>query len=295
MSTLLFIKDHGRRIWQHGFFTLLVFSIVVAQPSLAAECSGDALQQAKQLKQEKKTRDAVRVMKKGISTCEDFAWWHYLGQLYEDIRKFTDAKKAYVKAKNMAETSEQQAAAIAGYGSVLLKSGHRAEALPVLQSALQIYRNPPGWLIETTQELDLLMNDASGQDQLITRGFSNQAFAALAIQRSINIRLNFLTNKTELDEASKQRLPGLIEELASDKYAGKTIWLIGHADARGSADLNMKLSWARAEAVQKVMAAANPVLKERIKINGKGEQEPLYPGMSEKDYSLNRRLQLLVE
>lgn len=279
--------------------TMLIALILAASAlpaaAQAAQCEGSALKEAQALKEARKTRDAIRVMKKGLSACEDFTWWQYLGKLYEDTRAYPDAKKAYTKAKKMAESPEQQAAAIAGYGSVLLSSGRRAEALPVLQSALQQYESPPQWLIEKTRQLDLAMNDPAAQDQLITRGFSNQAFSTLAINRSINIRLNFLTNSVELDAPSKARIPTLIEELSGDKYEGKTIWLIGHSDSRGSADMNMKLSWARAEAIQKQLAETSAKLKQRVKINGKGEQEPLYPGMDDSDYMLNRRLQLIIE
>lgn len=272
-----------------------LFAMAMSLPGAASDCDHSLLDEAKELKEARKSRDAMLVIKKQLRNCEDFAGWMFAGELYEGSRKYSDAKKAYTSAKELAVNSEEQADAVAGYGSTLLASGRRAEALPILQAALKQYENPPAELIEKTRQLDLAMNSGEAQDQLITRGFSNQAFSILAIDRSINIRMNFLSNSTVLDAPSERRLPALISELSKDKYEGKTIWLIGHSDSRGEKEYNMKLSWARAEAVQSEIIKAKPELKDRLSVNGKGELEPLYPGLEDSDYVLNRRLQLVVE
>ena len=288
--------SHRVRSWVINSLAMpIMLTLGVAYPTFAQDCDQSALDQARELKDARKSRDAIRVLKKQLKQCEYFSGWLFMGELYENTRQFPDAKKAYKNAKNLAVGDAQQAAAVAGYGSTLLASGKRAEALPILQAALKQYENPPQALVEKTRQLDLAMNNGESQDQLITRGFSNQAFSILAIDRSINIRLNFLSNSTELDEPSQRRLPTLIEELSKDKYEGKTIWLIGHSDSRGDKEHNMKLSWARAEEVHGRILKVKPELEDRISVNGKGELEPLYPGMNDTAYVLNRRLQLVIE
>lgn len=275
---------------------LLLAVMGCASPLLfAADCSVSLIQQADALQQANKSRDAIRIMEKGLKTCGEHSSWQFAGQLYLSAKKYADAKKAFIKAKKTANTDIEKAAAVARYGETLQRSGRRTEALPVLQAAIEMYDTAPDWLLDRAKSLDLALNNADSQEQLITRGFSNQAFALLTIAPSVNIRLNFKSNSEELDAESALRLPLLVEKLSQDKYAGKTIWLIGHADPRGPSEHNMKLSWSRSEALRDTMVAIAPLLKERLKIDGKGENEPLYPGMDAQDNMLNRRLQIIIE
>jgi len=73
----------------------------------------------------------------------------------------------------------------------------------------------------------------------------------------------------------------------------KRIRLVGYADARGDDGHNLKLSRLRTQVVRdflKDRGIASPIVAV-----GKGEDDPLFTGTSERDYAYNRRVELRVE
>jgi len=71
------------------------------------------------------------------------------------------------------------------------------------------------------------------------------------------------------------------------------VTIIGHADATGKENSNLALSLGRAEVVRSMMRArgVDPVL---LSVRGAGPLEPLRPGASEDELSMNRRVSFLV-
>lgn len=72
-----------------------------------------------------------------------------------------------------------------------------------------------------------------------------------------------------------------------------TLDLQGHADKRGSARYNLKLSRQRAEAVKEYLVNAG-VAKARITITALGNTQPFAKGSTPSDYARNRRVQFVV-
>ena len=71
------------------------------------------------------------------------------------------------------------------------------------------------------------------------------------------------------------------------------VTLIGHADATGRDAPNLGLSLARAEAVRSLLRKRG-VDPELLAVRGAGPLEPLNPGATEQDRSLNRRVSFTV-
>ena len=74
--------------------------------------------------------------------------------------------------------------------------------------------------------------------------------------------------------------------LLSDRFA-----VIGHTDAKGSRDYNLKLSQRRAEAVMDMLVSTFRVPPDQLVALGVGEEQPADP--ANPDAAINRRVQLI--
>jgi outer membrane protein OmpA-like peptidoglycan-associated protein len=117
-----------------------------------------------------------------------------------------------------------------------------------------------------------------------TRGFSrepagktaakpNTSQAVRAAQASLLIE--FETNSTQLTPEAKQQLDIVGRALNTSKLTSFNFVLEGHADPRGSAAWNQKLSEGRAAAVRQYLVANQNVDGDRLRPIGKGDREPL--------------------
>ena len=87
-------------------------------------------------------------------------------------------------------------------------------------------------------------------------------------------------------------LEKLAAAMQSDALAGFSFRVEGHADARGEADRNLKLSQLRAEAVAAVLSTRYGILSERPLPQGKGASEPLNKVRA--DAAENRRVTIVT-
>ncbi|ODU08356.1 MAG: hypothetical protein ABS84_13180 [Rubrivivax sp. SCN 71-131] len=129
--------------------------------------------------------------------------------------------------------------------------------------------------------VDALAVDQPGaQDMAKTRSIRPMARSAptqqprAAAGRS-NILITFRTNSADLTEESKHALATVAKALQSDKLAGFAFSVEGHADPRGSAELNQRLSEARAQSVVAQLVSAHGIGSERLVPIGKGSSELL--------------------
>ena len=84
----------------------------------------------------------------------------------------------------------------------------------------------------------------------------------------------------------------MAKALQSDRLAGFAFRIEGHADPRGGADYNLKLSEERAQSVVAYLTTKLGVLPERLSAVGKGSSEPInaqQPGAIE-----NRRVTIVT-
>lgn len=108
-----------------------------------------------------------------------------------------------------------------------------------------------------------------------------------------NLLITFTTDSAELTPESKHTLGTVARALQSDKLAGFAFSIEGHADPRGSAERNLKLSGDRARAVVDHLVAQHGILPERLEAVGKGSSEPLNPGKP--DAPENRRVTIVTK
>ena len=107
-----------------------------------------------------------------------------------------------------------------------------------------------------------------------------------------NLLITFETNSAQLTGDSMSALEKLAAAMQSDALAGFSFRVEGHADARGEADRNLKLSQLRAEAVAAVLSTRYGILSERLLPQGKGASEPLNKVRA--DAAENRRVTIVT-
>ncbi len=114
-----------------------------------------------------------------------------------------------------------------------------------------------------------------------------------SVDRAVGMEVRFPTNSAELTPAARAQLEPLGKVLAtrSGKLAPGEIVIEGHADARGSPDLNKRLSQERANSVVKHLVTAYHIDPQALQSIGRGEQQLRDP--SRPDSEVNRRVELV--
>jgi outer membrane protein OmpA-like peptidoglycan-associated protein len=109
-----------------------------------------------------------------------------------------------------------------------------------------------------------------------------------ADRTKIERRVYFGTGSSRLTETAKRRL---VEKAAILQYnPGRTMDIVGHADARGAEDMNQRLSERRAEAAKRFLVQRG-IEAERLRAEGRGESEPALNGDGPQVWKENRRLE----
>ena len=114
-----------------------------------------------------------------------------------------------------------------------------------------------------------------------------------ASERSVGMDIRFPTGSAELTPEARTQLESLGKVLASrnGKLAPGEIVIEGHTDARGSDDLNRKLSAARAQSVAKHLVAVHGVDAKALKPIGRGKDE--LKDAANPESQANRRVELV--
>jgi outer membrane protein OmpA-like peptidoglycan-associated protein len=112
-----------------------------------------------------------------------------------------------------------------------------------------------------------------------------------AEMRIMSQQIYFAFNSAHLTTASRALLREKAAILA--RNPSLTLTLTGHADARGPADYNRRLSERRAAAVQRFLVELG-VTPERLASEGRGEEAPAVQGSGERVWQRNRRVEFLI-
>lgn len=107
-----------------------------------------------------------------------------------------------------------------------------------------------------------------------------------------NLLITFATGSAELTAETIHVLETVARALQSDRLAGFAFRIEGHADARGAADLNQKLSEERAQSVVAYLSGKLGILAERMQPVGRGASEPL--NLQKADAVENRRVTIIT-
>jgi outer membrane protein OmpA-like peptidoglycan-associated protein len=94
---------------------------------------------------------------------------------------------------------------------------------------------------------------------------------------SASLLITFETNSAKLTPAAERALATVGAALNNERLQNRSFVIEGHADRRGRADANQRLSAARANAVRDYLTRKHNVAEARLTAVGKGDTEPLIP------------------
>lgn len=232
------------------------------------------------------------------------------------------ASDAYSRANEYAATPEASAAAMLGWSRVafyevgdperaeqaILKAEQLApEDAEIVAFAAELRDYQPNReelvrglrqsMLAPLAPASLPTDIEAGDPLLASNGGSGTAKAVTPSDagRSISQNIVFRFGSTDVEDVSIMELRELAAALASDELSTEKFVVIGHADARGDAMTNMRLSEERARAVERQLVLLEPTLAGRIEAEGLGEQRPVYMNAaSEEQHRANRRLEVRV-
>jgi outer membrane protein OmpA-like peptidoglycan-associated protein len=103
----------------------------------------------------------------------------------------------------------------------------------------------------------------------------------------------FDTGKADIKPESAQAIGEVAKMLKAD--AALKVFVVGHTDAVGGVDANLKLSQARAEAVVQALVRDHGIAAARLKSFGNGPFAPVASNDAEEGRAKNRRVELVKQ
>ena len=111
-------------------------------------------------------------------------------------------------------------------------------------------------------------------------------------RNSASVLITFVTNSSELADSAKASLDVVARALHADRLMSYKFLVEGHADPRGNAEDNLRLSQARAVSVVNYLAEQHQISRDRLRPIGKGDTEPL--NTRQIDAAENRRVTIVT-
>lgn len=272
--------------------TLLAAVMLCAATSATAEqCpAGRSLYQQAMAAEEAAIR--LSLLQRSNAQCSNYNVLYQLGQTALRLQRFKEAARWFEQA------AMSDGAAVEAVGRALLRQGQALEQSERLLEAIEVYKRaqraqPRPQVAEHLRRLQLAKR---------TQGYTSAEIAdALVLNRAIGVGsgvelpVNFEYNSAVLTEAGRRQAAQLGEALLDSRFADKKITLLGHTDSRGGTAFNQTLSEKRAVAVREFLRLNYPFPDGRIVTEGRGESEPLSQGENEESWSLNRRVEVLLQ
>jgi outer membrane protein OmpA-like peptidoglycan-associated protein len=239
------------------------------------------------------------LLNQSIDECPSYDAYETLGEhlaVSDSPRDHGFAVDAFVHANALARTKNDRAQALFQYAALLNRTGDPENAYPLIQHAATL--DPNRGAIKTLAA-EIRKQVAHPTKEEITRALRFSIFKPVkdvpgAEGASVNIPINFETDKTTVDEQTKPNIEALASVMA-EGAGGQSFLFVGHADSRGDDNYNVQLSRQRAEAIRDQIIALKPELKGRIAVQGHGAHELIDLGTDEEALRRNRRLQVLAK
>jgi outer membrane protein OmpA-like peptidoglycan-associated protein len=233
----------------------------------------------------------VELFRKSLEACPTFNGWYLLGYALQDRGRTQEALEAYNSAMDMAGNDKARALAQGRIGQVMAAKGETMEAVTRLREALRLHPQPPGWIGDTLRDLEIKQSASvvparDISDALRSRGFS--------VRPSVHLRIHFAYDRADLTAQGTRQVEELGKALTEPKMKNRRFLIVGHTDSRGSADYNQVLSEKRARTVKQELEGRFSSLAGRLSTEGRGKTQLLYPGTTEEDHRLNRRVEVKV-
>lgn len=114
-------------------------------------------------------------------------------------------------------------------------------------------------------------------DEVRTRSIRVERDTTTAKSGAASLLITFETNSARLSPSAENSLDVVARALQADRLSSFNFSVEGHADPRGRADYNLRLSQLRAESVVDYLASRHGIARERLRPIGKGQTELANP------------------
>lgn len=274
---------------------LTLLSVLFAAPAWAEDCAEAArlTQQAEGLPLAGRVNDYAQARE----ACSSDARVHYrYGLSLMAAERYDAARTAFTDAMERASQQNlpplMRLEVLGRLAENDYRSGNRPKALIGFKVAREFaqkhHLSLPEWVMPLQKDLDQQL-DKSPLTQTEMQA-SLRSMRDLGVEPTVDYRVLFEFNSDQPTEAGKQQLRQIAASLSIDN--GK-IRVIGHTDVQGKAAYNQQLSQRRAQHVVARLIAEAPELKGYLTAVGKGMTQPKYPGNTEEDHQLNRRVEFV--
>lgn len=96
---------------------------------------------------------------------------------------------------------------------------------------------------------------------------------------SVGLLITFKTNSDNVSTQAQKQLDIVAGALQAEELSSYSFVVEGHADPRGPDNVNLTLSQRRAESVVQYLVAIQGIPRNRLNAIGRGESEPMFPGL----------------
>jgi OmpA-OmpF porin, OOP family len=146
---------------------------------------------------------------------------------------------------------------------------------------------------EFTGKYGLTIVEKSGMAQEIVANAAAFSASLEATGHAAVYGILFDTNKAEIKPESAQAIAEIAKLLQGDP--GLKLYVVGHTDATGGVDSNLRLSQERAEAVLQALVRTHTIAAARLRSFGAGPFAPVASNGSEDGRAKNRRVELVKQ
>lgn len=251
-------------------------------------------------------RARIALLTQSTAACPDPVAFGALAQAHLAAGEPEPALAALRQAAEVSDDPGQQVQVHALMARTYLDQDRLPEAIGAIGAAFDWARQAPGpvpglipaWVwevrraVDTHPERDRLSAAGIGR-ALAVRGLGSKGFTPVP---RLDLYIHFDFDQDRPNAEGLTQVEALAGALAARAAAtGERFRLIGHTDIQGPADYNQGLSERRARSVLRLVEARDPGLAGRLTGEGRGEDQPLYPGEDADDHRLNRRVEVAVE
>ncbi len=288
---------------------VFILSIFAASQTMAA-CEQSNEQYTVLVQQFKQAQasdaDLIRKIEQSLASCERHIGLRVLqGDIYSKQQNWAQAVKSYEGALQYAnieaQTNPQQYMSVLFRllsanlwkkdrfeASYLLTKIHaqRQQGVALTPQQEQTLKQADSKLNNDLQENPLSQNELTSLFSGNKRDFSLEPPA-------LNYRISFDFDQDQPNAGGRKDIINAATAMLAPEV--KSIDVIGHTDKQGDDTYNQQLSLRRAQAVVSLLVSQHPTLAKKLSASGKGEQALLYPGDSEDDHQLNRRVEFVFK
>lgn len=267
----------------------LTFAVAMGAAAQDAEKAKALYEQARA---EQDPARKIPLLEGSVAALATFEGHFALGEAQQAVGASAEAKKNLQRAFELAGTDKARAKAVFVLGEVALAEGSRQDAVTLMRRSLAYHPYPV--VAERLKKVELESMSRPATAEEIAAALAGRSTRSFAVRPAVSLRIGFETGSAALSASGEGQARQLGLALTQPALAGMTFEIAGHSDKRGDPAANERLSKARAETVRSYLIKQFKVPAATLVAVGRGSRELLYPGDTDEEHALNRRVEVVV-